>query len=901
MLVTREETDDAAAAADSWISLTSDGEYSNIPFSSRREYKHIILSNGLRVLLVHERGLERCSAALSIKGAGQFNDPPDLPGCAHLMEHTVLSSRPIGPPRTKWDRDFEDWLENYDGGSNGFTAAGKVCFHFTCPQPEVFPTALYKFAALFDQANVEAACRDEVVLRREIRRIDAELDLSNDNTRAFYLLKNLANENHPFARFGAGNLHSLEGIPTADGINVSERLISFFDVHYNPSDSVLVVIGPDNVKTLERLVAPFSDKLSNRQSRVETANDDTLEEEGRDARRQRYPEPFRPSNYTQTILVKANEESSRQDEKVDLLSLEWALDIDYDEVESAKRIITAPAIGFIISQILGRQGPGSLNSFLLRRQWVPPGLRGKARISFPVDVARFQVMRLQIGLTTEGFANRSAVIAAVFSCLKGISTMSPPNQPFLLPRELVSQYMTIAYLHGYILAPRPSDAVELAVDAQTFGLDGQGVGVLGSWPIFPPPDDRAGVEEVSRAVRSVLTRITDPTRTIAIITARRQSIMNFVGGLVDPSLPPLGSPQWKRERLTDAQYYVENVASLDRLVVAPMLWALSKFEGDELGPPFLNPLVPARIRPARPVMERTSVDGTSRVYYLDGAGEDRIWREFITQIGSGSATSWQDRSMATLVGDRWKLYQALQAPGRSDASTLPLPIISPEPSCRCSFVLQLLSSRPREANVRQAARSQLWLLSFDDDIVDLAELGAPAGLAYDLSFNEYGLRICFRGLSQTLPSYARRFSRRLVQHHARIVEGSVAIGSATKRVAVSQARRLQGSPLRKRQIIGNLITSSSLDAASEGLYFLNSCEGGLGFAQGDILPNEAIQLCKELKSIFSKVATENYRVPLQPNLKEILAPKPYWKPKTSSPLLIPGVALISDACGRVQR
>mmetsp|Transcript_38407 Transcript_38407/g.78362 ORF Transcript_38407/g.78362 Transcript_38407/m.78362 type:complete len:193 (-) Transcript_38407:222-800(-) len=182
-----------------------------------------------------------------------------------------------------------------------------------------------------------------------------------------------------------------------------------------------------------------------------------------------------------------------------------------------------------------------------------------------------------------------------------------------------------------------------------------------------------------------------------------------------------------------------------------------------------------------------------------------------------------------------------------------------------------------------------------------AELGAPAGLAYDLSFNEYGLRICFRGLSQTLPSYARRFSRRLVQHHARIVEGSVAIGSATKRVAVSQARRLQGSPLRKRQIIGNLITSSSLDAASEGLYFLNSCEGGLGFAQGDILPNEAIQLCKELKSIFSKVATENYRVPLQPNLKEILAPKPYWKPKTSSPLLIPGVALISDACGRVQR
>lgn len=473
-------------------------------------------------------------------------------------------------------------------------------------------------------------------------------------------------------------------------------------------------------------------------------------------------------------------------------------------------------------------------------------------------------MQLELKLTKDGFYNRSAVIAAILGCIESTAKLSQPTstQPFLLPRELIAQYASTARLHGYTLAPRPSDAVELAVDSQTFGLDGQGVGVLGTWPLFPDPSDSTAVEALRQAVASTLTTMTDPGRTIATIIASESSIKNFDGGLVDPPLPNLGSSSWNREPLTNAQYYVENVAGLDRLLVAPMVWALGKVEGDELGPPFLNPLLPSVIRPPRPMIE--------------------------------------SQSTASMIGDRWKLYQASSG-RKGDDTTLPLPLIPPEPSSRCSFVVQLLSNRPKEATVRQAARSQLWLASFDDDIVDLAELGAPAGLAYDLSFNAYGLRICFRGLSQSLPSYARRFCRRLVQHHARLVDGSVTIDSTIKKLAINQANRLQESPLRKRQIVGNLRTSRDLDAAAEGLAFLNSCDGGVAFSQGDLLHDEAVQLCKEIKSIFSRVATENYRDPVQPSSLQELLYKPYWKPKTSSPLLIPGVALISDACGRVQR
>ena len=856
------------------------------PFSSRREYKHVILPNGLRVLLVHDGGINRCCAALSIGNAGQFLDPQDLPGCAHLCEHMVLSTRSSGPSsasssassasaRKRFDAlDFEDWLDEFDGSSNGFTAAGKVCFHFTLPQPEAFPEALQRFAGLFDQETFESTCRDESILRREVRRIDSELDVNNDNTRAFYLLKSFANPDHPFARFGAGNLDSLESKPKSNGVDVSNRLMEFFDKHYVPSDAVLVVISPDNVRTLERLVEPFADKLSKQkyvlkmeqkglenELSLPTSTPEREIEEGISAS---FPPPFRRLDYRQNILVKRD-----NDDDSDTLLLAWPLELQYSGTNeigtsSTKPLIVAPLVAFVVAQLLGRQGPESLSAFLLRRQWVPPGLKGKPRITFPCDVSGFQVMQLELKLTKDGFNNRSAVIAAILGCIESTAKLSQPTstQPFLLPRELIAQYASTARLHGYTLAPRPPDAVELAVDSQTFGLDGQGVGVIGTWPLFPDPSNGAAVEALRQTVASTLTAMIDPGRTIATIIAKESSIKDFVGGLVDPPLPDLGSSSWSREPLTNAQYYVENVAGLDRLLVAPMVWALGKVEGDELGPPFLNPLLPSVIRPPRPMIE--------------------------------------SQSTASMIGDRWRLYQAPSG-RKGDDTSLPLPLIPPEPSSRCSFVVQLLSNRPRDATVRQAARSQLWLASFDDDIVDLAELGAPAGLAYDLSFNAYGLRICFRGLSQSLPSYARRFCRRLVQHHARLVDGSVTIDSTTKKLAINQANRLQESPLRKRQIVGNLRTSRDLDAAAEGLAFLNSCDGGVAFSQGDLLHDEAVQLCKEIKSIFSRVATENYQEPVQPNSLQELLYKPYWKPKTSSPLLIPGVALISDACGRVQR
>jgi secreted Zn-dependent insulinase-like peptidase len=112
----------------------------------------------------------------------------------------------------------------------------------------------------------------------------------------------------------------------------------------------------------------------------------------------------------------------------------------------------------------------------------------------------------------------------------------------------------------------------------------------------------------------------------------------------------------------------------------------------------------------------------------------------------------------------------------------------------------------------------MWLLSFDDAILDLAELGATAGIAYESSFNKAGLRLSFRGVSQSLPSYVRRFCRRLVQHHVKLLDGSARVSDAVyKRAAFGDSQSLKPNRMGTNRVANQV---SERDVANQGLLFL---------------------------------------------------------------------------------
>lgn len=678
-----------AHAADAVSSAPNFAIPSMIPFSTRRNYKHVTLSNGLKVLLVSDNKTKISSAALSIGGAGQFQENVDIGGLAHLTEHMVCSTSNI-----------EEWLSDRDGASNAFTAPNMACFHYNVP-PEYFAESLWRFSKLFQEESVIQTCHNEAVLKREIRRVDSELDFQNDSNRALYLIKSLMNREHPFSRFTQGSYDSLEKLPKKKGIDLAAELIDFFKTRYLSSNAALVVIGPVDVDSLEKWVTPFANALSRAADQPPPVTEPFAKNE------EVYPMPYIYGSRPAQFVLWHPKGDSPLRENIEKLSMNWFLERTY---ENSATILTSTTIGFFISQLVDRRGPGSLYKFLISRGWIPEGNQGLPRITFPVDISGFQLMRLDIVLTFEGFSNRSAVVAAVYDCLKTVMDVTDGSLS-ILSGDLLRQCLAMAKLFGYSIAPRPPDEVELAVDAQTYGMGGaSGVGVPGVWPLLHTLDESLILSDLRKAISEILMVMVDPRRAITIITASNKAILQSRFSLVDdPIPPPLIGSRWKVEKLSGARYLTDNMQSIYGHIEE---WIVNRLDEDSMRPPTYNPLMPLKLRPPRPMREQISIDGRRKLYYLD-TENDSFWRESITKAPGGSDTdSWEDRAVGQQIGPDWELYQ-------TSGEGLPLPMMPPEPTCRCSIMVQLLSARTARASVDQAAFAQLWMLSFEDSIQDL--------------------------------------------------------------------------------------------------------------------------------------------------------------------------------------
>jgi len=56
---------------------------------NRKNYRFLVLNNDLKVLLINDHDLSRCGAALKVE-VGSANEPSDIPGLAHFLEHMLF-------------------------------------------------------------------------------------------------------------------------------------------------------------------------------------------------------------------------------------------------------------------------------------------------------------------------------------------------------------------------------------------------------------------------------------------------------------------------------------------------------------------------------------------------------------------------------------------------------------------------------------------------------------------------------------------------------------------------------------------------------------------------------------------------------------------------------------------
>ena len=864
------------------------------PFSSVRQYKTLVLSNGLPVILVRDqRALSMASAALTIGGAGQFSDPLDLPGLAHLMEHMILGA-PLRHGTTtnnnnnRPPQELEDWLSDRDGWSNGYTAYDNVCFHVSVGQVYLQET-LELLASLLVRNHVERGCFNAPVLRREVSRVDSELDVDQVTTQAYFLTKDFVNPEHPYARFGLGNRASLEQIPRAQGISVSERLLQFFDQWYQPSQATLVVVGTQSLQTLARWVSPFASTLSVSspppRGNAERFGSPPRSYPGRFlqgghrlkqmvlARKQQEPPPP-PSALNPNIPGLSSSTSSppkRMAATSEMLTMEWITNFDYTSVTTTttrttgESMVTGTQMAFLLSQTLGRKGTGSLYLFLLRRGWIASG--SVPRFTVPVDVSGFQLLKLELRLTLDGFLNRSAVVVAILDSLDALRV----GTSFAVPRVVVTSWASVAKLFGYTLANRPPDVIELAQDAQLYGVPQVASIGTGNWYRFPSPEDRTAMRTLCQSLSQTLELMSNPDAAVVIVTAGPSTASHA-------KLPMAFSKKWLTEPTTGGRFLYEDMLGLASRIEELVLTRV--VDREELLRPVLNTLIPLSIRPPRiPVAPSGDAASSSTFQELPSTTNDAT--------GKLHTKNW-------FVGFP-----------HNNKALFPTPRGPPEPTCRCIFVVELLSSRPARAGLRQAAQGELFKMSFESALTDLGELGAPAGLAHDISYNKYGMRIAVLGLSPNIGSYTRRLCRRLTEHASVLLRGPELFPRAITTAAMTDIKLARGmSPLRKRTLISSVRRSTAHEAAVEGQLFFQSVEGALCFAQGDLLPQEVSDLAQDVRDIFQKRGIGNKRRILVtsafPDIEDLVY-QPVWKPRFGSPCGIAGVPLISDACGRVPR
>ncbi len=65
--------------------------YDNVikSLGDKRDYKGLILNNGLKVLLISDPETDKSAAALDVN-IGSMSDPRDLQGLAHFLEHMLF-------------------------------------------------------------------------------------------------------------------------------------------------------------------------------------------------------------------------------------------------------------------------------------------------------------------------------------------------------------------------------------------------------------------------------------------------------------------------------------------------------------------------------------------------------------------------------------------------------------------------------------------------------------------------------------------------------------------------------------------------------------------------------------------------------------------------------------------
>ncbi|KAH8927446.1 LuxS/MPP-like metallohydrolase [Atractiella rhizophila] len=350
-----------------------------------RSYRLITLENGLQALLISDKETDKSAAAVTVR-VGNLEDPLELMGLAHYVEHLSF----MGSKGWSKENEYTEFLSANSGVSNAYTAGDSTNYFFDV-HPPALSGALSRFSQFFSAPLFLESCCD-----RELNAIESEhaKNVQNDGWRMYQLDKHTADPNHPFWKFGTGNLKTLRDTPKEKGIDVRERLLEWWKEHYSANLMKLVVLGKESLDELTKLVVRDFWDVPNK-NYAETIYDSR---------------PYTKDQLGTLIYVKTVRDIRM-------------LDITFPFQDQTHLFREKPAQ--FIGHFIGHEGKGSLLSYLKNKGWANALSAGPGQKSIG-----FEFFKVQVDLTKEGLENYLEVTKAIFDYINLLRKSTPPEWAF---------------------------------------------------------------------------------------------------------------------------------------------------------------------------------------------------------------------------------------------------------------------------------------------------------------------------------------------------------------------------------------------------------------------------------------------------------------------------------------
>ncbi|OII71424.1 secreted insulinase-like peptidase [Cryptosporidium ubiquitum] len=220
-------------------------------FSSQVKPKLYTTSKGIKVLLVSDNTMLESAFSFGV-GCGYYQDPDNLAGLAHLMEHVVFLGSQENPNPVGWD----EFLLKKGGASNAYTSADLTVF-YVLSSPRELESVMSYFTNMFVNPVIDE--------RSSVSEIDAvnqehEKNIPNKVRVIIELAMYLAPKECPARKFGTGSKETLYINSKKNNINLKDALKEYHESCYTSDNVSIVIMGPQSNEQLAK-IADNIDKL----------------------------------------------------------------------------------------------------------------------------------------------------------------------------------------------------------------------------------------------------------------------------------------------------------------------------------------------------------------------------------------------------------------------------------------------------------------------------------------------------------------------------------------------------------------------------------------------------------------------------------------------------------------